>query len=90
MYKVFAEKTTVRVIHILKRAMIPNGEKQGWEIFKSHHASLNSQTINGYLAELKAMFDWARMNERIDFVVIKKLDKYTDDVLPEVTQTGSA
>ena len=66
MYKVFAKDTTVREIRKLKRTMIPDGEKQGWEIFKSHHASLSRHTINGYLTELKAMFDWARMTERID------------------------
>jgi len=85
MYRVFAEETTVREIRSLKRTMIPDGEKQGWEIFKSHHAHLSRHTINGYLTELKAMFDWARMMERIDFVVINKLDKYTDDELPEIT-----
>lgn len=84
MYKVFAEDTTVREIRKLKRTITPDGEKQGWEIFRAYHFHLSRHTINGYLTESKAMFDCACMTERNYFVVINKLDKYTDDELPEI------
>ena len=85
MLKVFSEDTYLYEIRKLKRTMILDGEKIGWEIFKSHHAHLSRHTVNGYLTELKVMFDWARETERIDFMVISKHDKYNDDELPEIT-----
>ena len=79
MYQVFDETTIAANVRNIKR-----NDTLGWQLFKDHYAHLSRHTVNGYLTELRHMFEWAKEMELIDCTVINKHDFYTKDELPDI------